>query len=401
MDFKWIRSNMDLYHIGENCTHIIVISNSGNLDTDFYKYGCDFYGAAEQVIHYLCSEAAEKHDIAKLDLWYFATVYLYRQSLELLLKASIFQTVTDSSKRKNIVDVIRHNLRQSFEQLIALRNLSIDENENGKWLMAYLSDISRLDEESDMFRYPFGSKFKTLFKKQTCISLTATHDNMNKAYKIIKALFDTGKLSEQAYESFSPQLIVEGGCYYQQSVVGYKYSNHSFYPYFSSYHEVGNFLKDIIMEKKTQNLFMPMCYLYRNAVELGLKRLIAEDSSMGSYEALKITQKKKHSIVGLWNSIAQELKKHAKTPDEISALDTAQEYILAFHNFDQRSDRFRYPCSKDLDSYFLAEKKFDIDNVASCFEELCNFLDATDDMLGTIKDCESEAIAEATPYSDY
>ena len=197
----------------------------------------------------------------------------------------------NGSDRKKLVGKIRHNLRQSFEQLIALRNLSIDENENGKWLMAYLSDISRLDEESDMFRYPFGSKFKTLFKKQTHISLVATHNNMNKAYKIIKELFDTGNLSEQTYESSLPQLIVEGGEYYLQSVVGYKYSNHSFYPYFSSYHEVGNFLKDIIMEKKTQNLFMPMCYLYRNAVELGLKRLIAEDSLMNSSEALKIIRK--------------------------------------------------------------------------------------------------------------
>ena len=182
MDFKWIRSNMDLYHIGENCTHIIAISNSGNLAADFYKYGCSFYDAAEQVIHYLCNEAAEKHDIAKLDLWYFATVYLYRQSLELLLKANIFQTVMNGSDRKKLVGKIRHNLRQSFEQLIALRNLSIDENENGKWFMAYLSDISRLDEESDMFRYPFGSKFKTLFKKQTHISLVATHNNMNVSY---------------------------------------------------------------------------------------------------------------------------------------------------------------------------------------------------------------------------
>lgn len=401
MDFKWIRSNMDLYHIGENCTHIIAISNSGNLAADFYKYGCSFYDAAEQVIHYLCNEAAEKHDIAKLDLWYFATVYLYRQSLELLLKANIFQTVMNNSDRKKLVGKIRHNLRQSFEKLIEIRSLPIDKSENAKWLMSYLSDISRLDEESDMFRYPFGSKFKTLFKKQTNISLVATHNNMNKAYKIIKELFDTGNLSEQTYESSLPQLIIEGGEYYLQSVVGYKYSNHSFYPYFSSYNEVGNFLKDIIVEKGAQNLFMPMCYLYRNAIELGLKRLIAEDSLVNSSEALKIIRKKKHSIEGLWNSIELELKKHAKTTDEISTLNSAQKYILAFHNFDQRSDRFRYPCSKDLDSYFLTEKKFDIDNVASCFEELCNFLDATDDMLGTIKDCESEAAAEATRCPDY
>lgn len=174
MDFKWIRSNMDLYHIGENCTHIIAISNSGNLAADFYKYGCSFYDAAEQVIHYLCNEAAEKHDIAKLDLWYFATVYLYRQSLELLLKANIFQTVMNNSDRKKLVGKIRHNLRQSFEKLIEIRSLPIDKSENAKWLMSYLSDISRLDEESDMFRYPFGSKFKTLFKKQTNVRFPST-----------------------------------------------------------------------------------------------------------------------------------------------------------------------------------------------------------------------------------
>ena len=49
-----------------------------------------------------------------------------------------------------------------------------------------------------------------------------------------------------------------------------------------------------------------MCYVYRNAIELALKRLIIEDSYIDEYSALKIAKKKKHSILGLWNSIKDE-----------------------------------------------------------------------------------------------
>lgn len=401
IDFKWVRPDMNLYHLGENDKYIISITNSGNLDVDFYKYANNFYEAAEYVIHYLGEEAAEKQDIAKLDLWYFAMIYLYRQSLELLLKASIFQVVIDAENRKRIIGDIRHDLKQSLEKLIEIKNLSINNNENAKWLMDYLTDISRIDKESDMFRYPFGNNFKALFERQTHISLVATHDNMNKAYKIIKEIYDNGMFSEQIYEAYSPQLIIEGGQYYQQSVVGYRYSKNSFYPYFSSYVEVGSFLKDVIFTSNKMNLFMPMCYLYRNAVELGLKRVIVEDSHINSAKALKITRKKKHSILGLWNSIEAEIREYANAPDDDTTVDDSKQYIQTFHNFDQNSDLFRYPCNKNLETYFFETKKFDIENVSSCFEELCNFLDGVDSMLSEIKDIEAEIAAEMASYYDY
>lgn len=78
-DFKWIRPNMSLYHIDKNCSFPITLLNSGNLTDDFNKYAEDFFNAAESVIHYLGEDAAENGDIEKLDLWYFAMVYLYRQ----------------------------------------------------------------------------------------------------------------------------------------------------------------------------------------------------------------------------------------------------------------------------------------------------------------------------------
>ncbi len=397
-DFKWIRSDMDLFYIDKDSKNTITISNSGQLDRDFYLYAKNFFYAAEYVIHYLLEDAAEQQDIAKLDLWYFAIIYLYRQSLELLLKAIIFQYTTDNIERKSIVGKIRHDLKQALDKIFELKPSIVCDNHNIQWLIKYLSDISRIDRESDMFRYPFGNNLKSLFENQTHISLFATHDNMNKAYNIIKAIYNSGDYSNQIYKAHSPQLIIEGGPYYQQSVVGYSYAHHSFYPYYSSYEQVGNFLKDIIITHNKPNLFMPMCYSYRNAIELGLKRIIVEDSHIERTKALKIMQKKKHSILGLWNSISEEIKEYSNAPDDDTTIDDAQKYIQVFHNFDVHSDLFRYPCDKYLNTYFIDNTKVDINNISNCFEELCNFLDAVDSMFIEIKDYESEMISY---YSDY
>lgn len=250
-----------------------------------------------------------------------------------------------------------------------------------------------------MFRYPFGNNLNVLFEKQTHISLLATHENMNRAYNLLKDLYDIGAFStKHNYEIYAPQLIIEGGHYYQQSVVGYRYNQHSFYPYYSSYEEIGNFLKAAIMTKNKSGFFMPMCYMYRNAIELGLKRLIIEDSHIERHQALKIIQKKKHSILGLWNSIVDEIKEYSNAPDDDSTIDDVKEYIKTFHNFDQNSDLFRYPCNKNMETYFLVSKDFDIETVSSCFQELCNFLDGVDSMLSEVKTYEAEMAAY---YSDY
>ena len=178
------------------------------------------FNAAESVIHYLGEEAAEREIIAKLDLWYFAMVYLYRQSIELLLKANIFKVVISENDRKQIIGNVRHDLKQGFDKLLELKNLEERGNANVNWLWKYLAGISSIDKESDMFRYPFSNNLNVLFDKQTHISLVATHDNMNKAYNILNELYKTGHFTEQTYESYLPQLIIEGRHYYQQSVVG-------------------------------------------------------------------------------------------------------------------------------------------------------------------------------------
>ncbi len=114
--------------------------------------------------------------------------------------------------------------------------------------------------------------------------------------------------------------------------------------------------------------------MYRNAIELGLKRIIMESSQIDRKKALKILKRKKHRILGLWNSIVDEVKKYTSE----ATLNDVSNYIKEIHDLDTYSDKFRYPCNKDLHIFFENEVTFDIENISFCFIELSNFLDYVD-----------------------
>ncbi|MCI8310517.1 MAG: hypothetical protein HFJ45_10335 [Clostridia bacterium] len=393
-EIKYIHSNVNLFHIDKSSKYIVNIKNSGNLELDFFEYANNFFEAAQNLNKYLLEEASKNKDIVKLDSLYYAMIYLYRQGLELLLKACIFQSLTDMTSRKDTIGVIRHDLKMAFEKLVELRGLDINCNENSKWVMDFFSDISKIDRNSDMFRYPFSTKMNSWFEKQTHVSLVATKENMNKAYTIISSLYNKGVIIDECINAKSPKLIIEGGDYYSQSVIC-KYNRNSYYQYYNSYMEAADLLKKQIIETQRINLFLPMCYLYRNAIELALKQIIVEDIFTDYSEASNSISKKKHSVLALWNVVEPEVRKHVVNETE---LDDALKYIKTFHDYDLRSDLFRYPCDKDMNSYFTSLQKFDIDNVSSCFEELCNFLDGIDSMFKSINQNE---IGDISYYSGF
>lgn len=393
MEMKWPEPNMDFYKKATDPFNEIEVQNSGVLEDDFHRYANNFYEAALVIINKLIGSESNHTGIAQLDLWYFALIYLYRQSLELILKANIFDLVKGEQDRKDIIKSVRHDVGAAFDKIIELSGVDITNDDNAKWLQQFLHDISRIDRESDMFRYPFGSNLRVLFENQTQISLVATYYNMGRAFNSLEYFYQNKQFDKDKYPEYEPKLIVEGGEYYQSSVVGYKYHQRSFHPYYTSYEECANYLAEVIKDEFKDHLFMPMCYLYRNAIELGLKRIIIEDSStIDTEKALKICKKKKHSILGLYNSIKPELDAHDNGTD--TTLVDVDKYINSFQNIDSSSDKFRYPCDNDLKIHFPDKTTLDIDNVASCFEGLINFLDSVSQMLSYEKEIKAEMEAE-------
>ncbi|HDR7784864.1 TPA: hypothetical protein QCY04_005301 [Bacillus wiedmannii] len=173
------------------------------------------------------------------------------------------------------------------------------------------------------------------------------------------------------------------------SVIGNKFSNGSFEfsPFIIGYMETGKYLCQLIEGDLTKkSLLLPMSYMYRNGIELALKRLIIDDCDLPIELAAKKISKKKHSVQALWNIIKNYIIESDNVHDKDVTLDYVANYISQLHNIEHTSSKFRYPVNKELDFHFSKIEKLCIRNFSLCFNELYSFLDAEDSMLTYYRD---------------
>ncbi len=371
-----LKPEIDFYKVGTNLNNLIYAHNDAEIKKLFYTYGCNFFETADRTNLYVCQEGTKNKDIAKLDSWFYPLIYMYRQSLELMLKACLFEDVTNDEDRQRIIGLVRHDLKMVLDEILNLKNLSIFNSENGRWLAEYLANIKSIDKSSDMFRYPFGNDDHTIFQSKSSIDLVTLHYNMERAFEVVNNIYKHDIIINKSFkQSFPPKLLIEGENNYTKSVVGYKFPANSFLLTCVSYYEVAQYLKSQIILRHRSEYFVPMCYMYRNAIELGLKRIIVEVCSFEQEKSYRILRRKKHSILGLWNSIPQDIKHCALSEFDSFSLPMIEGYIRYFHNLDTTSDMFRYPCNKSLEIYFSEGKVLNVENVAECFERLYTVLD--------------------------
>ena len=158
-------------------------------------------------------------------------------------------------------------------------------------------------------------------------------------------------------------------------------------------------LYELIVESNNQTeqkdeLFLPMCYLFRNATELLIKQIMFEESSYGYQDALKRMKKKKHKIVGLWNLIVSDIEEHANSDESDNTLEVALKYISILNDIDTKADIFRYPINNVLEVYFEDELSLEIENVFDFFMELLKFLDAVGCMMSVQNEWKAEMECE-------
>lgn len=188
-----------------------------------------------------------------------------------------------------------HNLSEIFREIEShVESITSKDDEMLEWLKKFLADISIKDKESDSFRYPFNIvticeprfgddlrkyELRRVFEEQTHIDLLKFANKLEIAYTILDSYYCEESLEVKEYREFKPILIEEGGHYFAQCVVGYSYRRQDFYPYTKAYIETGSFIKEFIEKNPVDKdtLFLPMCYLYRNGIELGLKEVWFED----------------------------------------------------------------------------------------------------------------------------
>lgn len=400
-------SSIDIDAFDKNSKYIVKVLASTNLQKALFEYSEYFFKAAHKIAEYIFS--SERPNIGKLDTYFFPLAFLYRHCIELGLKAIGFQYILGKSARENFVKSTRHNLSEILS-IIEAQACCARPKKEMDWIKIYFADLSQMDRESDSFRYPFhivrefsiwepDNKFviKGIFDKQTHIDLLKFINKSEAAYEIIKKWYNKDTRAAIEYQKFNSVFMEKGGNYYAQSVVGYKDNKEKFYPYTKAYLETANYLKDWMKKKVDsgesncdEHLFLPMCYLYRNCVELSLKTIWFEEIEEDFQEKCKCMLANKHSIIGMWRKIRPYVEKYLSG----AYINTVENYCMQIHMLDSDANKFRYPMSNSMQNYFSHNKRFDFIVIGDFLEALNNTLDDIDCRLNYINGIKAETREE-------
>lgn len=414
MEQNWPNDYSDFMQLGDTDENIITISGNSELQEEFFSYALKFKESSYLITDYILKES----DISKLDNYFFSLAYLYRHSLELILKAIGFKHILEAENRKLFVKDTFHNLSLILEFISPYIKNNIEENKDAyDWLVLLFTDMNEIDKESDSFRYPFGISvkkdvplshttkqfiIKTFIEKQTHIDLVAFANKMEIAFDILKSYYSEDTKMKTDYLKFKPVLLEEGGSYYGQSVLGYSYSRNKFYPYVTAYMESADFLYKKMCSNihLKETLFIPMCYLYRNSIELALKEILLEECSYDFQQAINLINDSKHNLSKLWTAIKNDVIQHGDTSEENLTVISVEKYIKQLHQIDSTSDKFRYPTNKHLHLHYKKKRKLDIKNVAMYFKDMTAFLSGVCMMMSVQNEWNAEMQAEYRTYYD-
>lgn len=385
MSDNWPRENVDFYKINCSKEQRIKICSKEDLKEEYYLYSKNFREAA----HILAEDALKSNRISTLDVNFFGLAFLYRHSIELILKAIGFKYIKGLEERKKFLSDTFHNL---FEILNYIKKYIIEyikyDEDSYNWIIQIFKDMNCIDKESDSFRYPFriikrnfcgwnkGTyEISEFISKQKHIDLFKFANKMEIIFEILENYLSNKKTIDTNHKKYSSMFLEEGGYYYYQSVIGKSYNSEKFNINVSSYENCAKVIYKIMStnpEKK--NLFMPLCYLYRNCVELSIKQIFFQESSYDYQKKLELLNNKKHKILSLWNLIKKDIVKHAGRKENDEIIINAESYIRILSNLDGKADKFRYPTDKYLNLYFKKTRYFDLENIKDFFEDIITFL---------------------------
>ena len=418
---KYPEKGKKITDFDKHSKYLVKVTAADDLTKKLYEYSENFYESAHRITDFILSE--EHPDIGKLDTFFFSIAFLYRHCIELILKAIAFQYISENTDRTIFVKNTRHNLFEILTQ-IKIESCFLPTSDELDWLEKYFADISVVDKESDSFRYPFhivwvddwwGSGefvIKRVFNEQISVDLVKFANKFEAAYEILKKWYFKDASQCIEWKELEPVFIETGGYYYAQSVIGYKYHRDDFFPYTKAYLECGNFLKWFIKKEAdrgnsecSNRLFLPMCYLYRNCVELSLKTIWFEETAENFQTKCKLMKAKKHKIKGLWEQIKSYVMDSVTSDDEEKYIEVIEDYCYQIHNIDSDANKFRYPMANNMQPYFSHNKRFDFMVVGDFFEELNNILDGIDGQLNAMNEykaeMEAEYLSEMMSYQDY
>ncbi|AKA68760.1 hypothetical protein [Clostridium scatologenes] len=388
MEYVWIEKGKDIKEILNEETKIH-IKWSKKPAEDYIKLSRQYMNAGYITLREVI-EVQHNNNI-KYDMWFMPGVYMIRQAIELLVKAGLAIKGATKSELQYMFIANKHNIKGLYNTYKSRYGVEELNEANRVWLEKYLDSIEVVDSSSDLFRYPFKDDFMQQYGGKA-LDVWHMGNRLIYCYSILNKMifsewFDEEELDLEEEPMFL-QLASSGinNCYLWDS----PWSD-GFHKQVTGYSEVAKFLFEKFKESKDEELFYPMVFLMRNAIEIGLKRLLHMQMKESVDEGIIRRKRNSHWLYkDLWKSIKPMLLHYSKEDNqEEETLDLAERYIKALKDLDKNGDMFRYPCSFS-NEYKFNDEEIDVTNFYNYLLGLFHFIDSCDLWLDNIREYETE-----------
>lgn len=377
----WPSSDMDFWRIFKK-ENTVKIMWSHNCFEDYktlsYQFHTCGYKTFEEVI-------VNGDNNVKSDMWFLTGIFLVRHSIELGLKALLCRVL---SRKRDIEDAFEeccHDVYMLFQKYTDLRLENYLTKEEEKWLIRYLGSLEEVDKKSDIFRFPFEDEFISKYKDKFLDNVDVAN-NLLQAYALVKKCIERGHvLKEDEFDGkLQPEFFVFsshgiGNCYLWQMI-----SDEDFHVKITGYSGVIDYIyqnQDIANKDK----LYPLIFMFRNTIELCLKRLFYSRVDNGIPLKVFNAKRKSHFIKkDLWKNVKPVIEKYANDySEDFTTIDIVENLLEEIDRLDKKGDRFRYPTSYSLE-YRFDNKELDMSNVYTYLKAIINFLEGCDYMLYAI-----------------
>lgn len=193
--------------------------------------------------------------------------------------------------------------------------------------------------------------------------------------------------------SNNKKVFQEGGHYFEVSHIGWGDTSMQFHGYIEGYKSAAdNIIESALASQDIATLdtfFFPVCFLYRQYLELQMKSIILEYSSLSRLEKQALIKQIEHGLLSAWEQAKTVLMEdeNFRKWDKIGVV---EEYLEEFHLMDASSFTFRYPISKNLQGVWSGPKHINLVVLKERMQELYEFFDSCRAGLSVIADIKQE-----------
>lgn len=383
--------DMDFWKINGEKT-AITIKWSKNCFEDYKELSYHFYECGYKTF---IDVIESEHNNVKSDMWFLTGIFLLRHSLELGLKSLLCRVLPQKRDIQDSFEECCHDVSMLFKKYIDTGRERFLTNEETEWLTIYLDSLEEVDKKSDMFRFPFENDFLSKYRDKFLDNVDVAN-NLLQAFALVKKCMEKGIISEEDEfdQNLKPEFFVFASHGFGNCFLWQKISDKGFHVKITGYTEVIDYIYKIQQISNKVKLY-PLIFMFRNTIELCLKRLFYSRVKDGVPLKVFNSKRKSHYIKkDLWKNVKPVIVKYANDfGEDLVMIDIVEKLLDEIDSIDKNGDNFRYPTSYSLE-YRFDNKKLDLSNVYTYLKAIINFLEGCNSMLDVIADYESEMKAE-------